>query len=223
MKRVLTFYLLATAILSACSSPQFDQSIDQLIALKQESNKRILHDIDSVLRLDEVEDYVQLRDKLKKMDREVNTFIGDLDMIADSEQAASVLDFAEKTFAYRLQYPMEIKVTADTPPSLMKLALVDNANLVMREWKDIVTYKFNTMAPAIVFDKINFGPKEPVTGRIFIVAYNTDMKPDIKIDGKSILVKEGVGHFSFLPGAAQELPVAITIGETVFESMMKLK
>jgi hypothetical protein len=209
MKNLLIGFGILSLALSGCSSP-FDKSIDQLIELKRESNRMILQ---------ETEKFEEIHQRLAAIEAKVSSFLMDLERIPKSERIAVVREFADKNL--NGLHP-GIEINEGMPLSILKLVLIDKTNLIFREWQKDATYKFDTLAPTVVFDKVYFQRGEAITGRMYLMAYNTQMVPQMKVDGKLIDVKDGVGRFSFVPGKESgEFPVDITLGNTRYRAAIK--
>jgi hypothetical protein len=220
MKKLLVVFGILGIALWGCSSSSFDESIDKMIIVRQESNRVILHEIDSFKTLDYSGEFKKISENLTAINSRVNSFILDLDNIPGPERIAAVRDFADKNLN-GISYPLGIEVNEDTPLPVLKFVLIDKTNLMFREWQKEGTYRFDTLAPAVVFDKANFGPNDAITGRIYLMAYNTNMKLEITIDGRPIVVKDGAGKFSFVSKRSRELPVSVTLGAASYETSIK--
>lgn len=230
MRKIVTYILIATGLLS-CNAERISQGdIEVLINDKKKSTENILDDLQEFTRKHGREGFEYENDIVEHFSnshQKVISFLDSLEFFDQQNRHIIAKDFIRETFSsYEIKYPAVESLSVNTPIDLIKLQIVDVENAYLREWEENVTFKFNKMTVAILPDRINYLDTDKISGRVGYWAYSDELRLKIKINNKDIEVKDGIGYFSIDPDdlkGQDRLEAQIVFPDTVFTASIAIK
>lgn len=220
------FTLFISIVLFGCNNNALKSEVDLLTANQLKHNEEMLLEMNSFIEEHGKEGFgsqFQLVENFQTKHDSLLSFLKFLDSGNEKNLSSVSNEFYREIFSgYEISNTYPISITESTPRELIKLQLVSIENLVLREYKDGVSFRFNKMEAVIVPDKLNFKNNETITGTISMMAYSSDLEINAKINGIDI---KGVGrvHFKIDPKSGkdqEELIVEVLFPNRVYKTSM---
>jgi hypothetical protein len=230
MKKIFTYIIIATGLLS-CNSERISQSdIELLIDNKKKSTEVILGQLQEFIQNHGREGFEaqnEIVEHFSSSHQKVISFLDSLEFLEQQNRHIAATDFIRETFSkYEMKYSYVESFTVNTPIDLIKLQIIDVENTYLREWEENVTYKLNKMTVAILPDKIDYLDTDKITGRVGFWAYSDELRLKIKMNKNDIEVKDGIGYFSIDPidlKGQENLEAQIIFPDTVYTASILIK